>query len=71
MKTATPKTKQAKVSATIQAEKKEVLSIIAKKANISPADILDSAIHTFISRNLDLLSATEKKKYKHLIYGQK
>ena len=44
----------------IEKERKELLSLLSQKANLSYKDLVESAVETWIANNLDLL--TEKGK---------
>lgn len=44
--------------------KKELISTMLKRANIREKDIYDRALKIWISKNLDLLTKEELKKYK-------
>lgn len=45
-------------------DEKEMISTMLKRANLSEKDIYDRALKAWISRNLDLLTKEELKKYK-------
>ncbi len=45
-------------------DEKEMISTMLKRANLSEKDIYDRALKAWISRNLDLLTKEELKRYK-------
>ncbi len=47
--------------------KKELINLILKKTNITKSDIINEAMTSFVASNLDLLSKSEKMKYKSII----
>ncbi|MFI3297301.1 MAG: hypothetical protein R3Y59_06695 [bacterium] len=47
--------------------KKELIDLILKKTNITKSDIINEAMTSFVASNLDLLSKSEKMKYKSII----
>jgi hypothetical protein len=49
-----------KISGNIQSEKKQLVDILLKKANLTTDDIIDNAFTLFIRANTDLI--TEKGK---------
>jgi hypothetical protein len=46
---------------------KELVDLLLKKANISKKTLYDTAISRFVNNNIDLLSATELKKYQPIL----
>ena len=45
----------------------EVVSLMLERANISDNDLYVDAIKRWVSKNLDLLTPSERKKYKKVI----
>lgn len=45
-------------------DEKEMISTMLKRANLSEKDIYDRALKAWISKNLDLLTKEELKRYK-------
>jgi hypothetical protein len=45
----------------------EMTALMLKKAGITSKDLLDDAIKRWVSKNLDLLTATELKRYESVI----
>lgn len=61
--------KTSKISATIQPEKKELIELLLRKANLKATDVIDNAFTQWIRANLDLLSETDRKKYEKFLVG--
>jgi hypothetical protein len=53
----------AKIAATIQAEKKQLVDLMLKKANVSADQVIDVALTQWIRLNLDLLSEADRKRF--------
>jgi hypothetical protein len=51
----------------LQRLQKEMVALMFKKAGINANDLLDDAIKRWVSKNLDLLTAAEIKRYKGVI----
>jgi hypothetical protein len=51
----------------LQKLQKEMIALMFKKAGISSNDLLDDAIKRWVSKNLDLLTAAEMRRYKGVI----
>jgi hypothetical protein len=49
----------------------EMLNLMFKRAEITPNDLLETAISRWVGSNLDILSVEERKKYtkKKVIFG--
>jgi hypothetical protein len=45
----------------------DVTNVLLKRAKVTKADVLESALPIWVSQNLDLLTASEKRKYKSVI----
>ncbi|TAE14200.1 MAG: hypothetical protein EAZ95_10280 [Bacteroidetes bacterium] len=50
-------------------EHNELLDMMLKKADLSIDDLFEVSYKLWINRNTDLLTETEKEKYKHLFLG--
>ena len=50
-----------KISGNIQSEKKQLVDILLKKANLTTDEVIDSAFTLFIRANIDLIIEKEKK----------
>jgi hypothetical protein len=61
----------AKISGTIQAEKKELIDLLLKKANLTADEIIDSAFTQWIRTNLDLLTEQELAQYKKFLVSRR
>jgi len=56
------------ISANIQTEKKQLIDILLKKANITADDVIDGAFTQFIRANSDLITEKERKMFgKYLV----
>jgi hypothetical protein len=42
----------------------EMLALMFKRANVTPSDLLESAVSRFVAYNMDLLSPPEQAKFK-------
>jgi hypothetical protein len=51
----------------LQKLQQEMVALMLQKAGITANDLLDDAVKRWVSRNLDLLTATEMKRYKSVI----
>lgn len=62
-----------KVKKTIEVEKdtNTLLEIMAQKAHLDTNKILETMARYWINDNLDLLTAKELEKFKHLFYDTK
>ena len=47
---------------------KELFELLLKKTGAKKKDIIDMAIDSFISNNLDLITPAEKKKFDKLVF---
>jgi hypothetical protein len=45
----------------------EVVSLMLERANISDTDLYVDAVKRWVSKNLDLLTPSERKKYKSVL----
>jgi RNA-binding protein YhbY len=52
-----------KISGNIQSEKKQLVDILLKKANLTTDDVIDNAFTLFIRANTDLITEKEKKAF--------
>lgn len=56
------------ISANIQLEKKQLVEILLKKANLTADDVIDGAFSQFIRANSDLITDKERKTFgKYLV----
>ena len=53
-------------TAEINREKKELLNLLLKKAEITYKDLVDSSVGLWVASNTDRLTASEKKQFKVL-----
>ena len=51
----------------IKKQQSELVSLMLKKAGLTEDDIYQSAIRSWINKNIDLLTATEKKRFKSVL----
>lgn len=51
----------------IKKQQSELISLMLKKAGLTEDDIYQSAIRSWINKNIDLLTATEKKRFKSVL----
>ena len=59
---------KASISANIQLEKKQLVEILLKKANLTADDVIDGALTQFIRANSDLITDKERKTFgKYLV----
>jgi hypothetical protein len=47
----------------------EVIDLIIKKAGVSKKELIDTSLRLWATKNLDLLTPTEMKQYKDVIYA--
>ena len=59
-----------RVSTTLDSDTKKLFKVLTEKANVKPGEIFSTSIRAWINNNLDLLTAEERKEFKHLIYGE-
>lgn len=52
-----------KISGNIQSEKKQLVEILLKKANLTTDEVIDNAFTLFIRANTDLITEKEKKTF--------
>ena len=52
----------------VEKERKELLTLLLKKAKMTQKDVVDSALETWVAMNLDLLTDGEKKRFKNLVF---
>lgn len=52
----------------VEKERKELLTLLLKKAKMTQKDVVDSALETWVAMNLDLLTDSEKKRFKNLVF---
>ena len=64
--TVKPKSSKPMISAKIvlNNDSNEMLSLMLQRANVTPSDLLESAVSRFVAYNMDLLSPPEKAKFK-------
>jgi hypothetical protein len=58
---------QVKENKAISNENKILLDILLKKANVKQKELVDFLTQEWIVSHLNLLSASEKKQFKHII----
>lgn len=51
----------------IKKQQSELISLMLKKAGLTENDIYQSAIRSWVNKNIDLLTATEKKRFKSVL----
>ncbi len=54
------------VKAAIDGDLKSLLEVMLKKAELTESDIVESSLRSWIATNLDLLTKTERDRFKHL-----
>ena len=47
--------------------KDELIKLILKKTNVTKADVINEALTSFVASNLDLLTPTERNKFKSIL----
>ncbi|MCQ2210319.1 MAG: hypothetical protein MJZ34_08510 [Paludibacteraceae bacterium] len=52
----------------IEKQLKELFELLLKKTGVKKKDLMDMMIRSFIKENLDLVSASDKKKFDKLIF---
>ena len=52
-----------KISGNIQSEKKQLVEILLKKANLTTDEVIDNAFTQFIRANTDLITEKEKEVF--------
>ena len=51
----------------IKKQQSELINLMLKKAGLTEDDIYQSAIRSWVNKNIDLLTATEKKRFKSVL----
>lgn len=52
----------------VEKELKVLLQLVMKKTNVSHKKIVEDAERDFIRANLDVVTAAERKQFKHLVF---
>ena len=52
----------------VEKELKVLLQLVMKKTNVSHKKIVEDAERDFIHANLDVVTAAERKQFKHLVF---
>ena len=52
-----------KISGNIQSEKKQLVEILLKKANLTTDEVIDNAFTQFIRANTDLITEKDKEAF--------
>lgn len=66
---ATRKTSEQKLKdQEIEKERKKVLEILLKKTGITYKTLVDTSVDLWVTSNIDLLTANDKKQFKYLVF---
>ncbi len=52
----------------INEERKQLFELLLEKTNLTKKDIVEDAISTFIAKRLDMITPSERKKFKSLVF---
>lgn len=52
----------------VEKERKALLALMLKKANLTYDDIVEAALDTWMVQNIDLITDKEKQRFKHLVF---
>ena len=55
--------------AAITQQSKELLQLLLKKTGVKHRDIVEDAEREFVRANLDMVTATERKRFDRLVFG--
>ncbi|MDD4111336.1 MAG: hypothetical protein PHS54_07375 [Clostridia bacterium] len=59
--------KKEAISPSILKQQKELVALMLKKAGIKYEELVDASVRLWVAENLDLLSPSEREKYKSVI----